>query len=282
MIYYSLRKLFHQLIMLSMPFNEISNTIKKHIYIICSEKFVGDNSTNFIERYVAKHPLLRPEFIVVNDEIHGFKRMSKKVSSLEQFPIYLEVEGIIDDSIHYIESIDLYSEADISCQKRLTDIIYLSKLYENYIQLDRIINVSNPKSEKLVIISKVQEFLINITEDSIMQTIEDHFSPLINGDESSEELVKKLELSSVIDKLENSTTLSLDNDDENSDEEDDKDDVTLFEALIDIKQFNILLTQHLTYFVHFIKLLDDILVKNIPMSIIEKSNDIFPKTNKES
>ena len=248
-----------------MAFNEISDIIKQHIYIILSEKFLSENGPAFIERYVAKHPLLRPEFIVVNDEIHGFKKMSKKVSSLEQFPIYLEVEGILDESIHYIESIDLYSEANISCQKRLTDIIYVSKLYDNYIQLDRIINVNEPKKEKLVVVSKVQEFLINITEDSIMQIIQEHFSPLEKSeDEASKgKLIKKLEIPEEAY--------------ESDDDDDDEEGGTVFEALIDLKQFKVLLGQHLTYFVHFIKLLDDILVKNIPLSQIEKNNAIFPK-----
>ena len=49
-----------------MPFSNIKETIKKHIYIIFSEKFVNNANNTFIERFVAKHPVLRPEFIIVN------------------------------------------------------------------------------------------------------------------------------------------------------------------------------------------------------------------------
>ena len=77
-----------------MSMDALREIIKKHLFIIFSEKFNADNSGGFVERYVGKHPLLRPEFIVVNDQVHGFKKASKKMATLEEFPIYLELEGI--------------------------------------------------------------------------------------------------------------------------------------------------------------------------------------------
>ena len=40
--------------------------------------------TSLIERGVGKHPLLRPELIVVNDQLTGFKKIKKKLEALEE------------------------------------------------------------------------------------------------------------------------------------------------------------------------------------------------------
>ncbi|RAP30816.1 hypothetical protein DID78_02050 [Candidatus Marinamargulisbacteria bacterium SCGC AG-343-D04] len=145
----------------------IKETIKKQIYIVYSEKFDNTSSKTFIERYVAKHPLLRPELIVVNDQLHGFKKISKKLATLEEFPIYLEIEGVVEDDSHFIDSIELYCESHINCQGRLKDIIYLTNMFEDYISLDRVISIENPEEESLIITSKIQDFLINIAESSL-------------------------------------------------------------------------------------------------------------------
>ena len=124
-----------------MTINEVKNTIKKHLYIVFKENFTSDSNT-FIERYVAKHPLLKPELIVINDQIQGFKKASKKVSSLEDFPIFLEIEGLLNDEEScYIDGIDLYAEANVNCQKRLSDIIYLSKMYAQHVSLERVLEL---------------------------------------------------------------------------------------------------------------------------------------------
>ena len=44
-----------------MSIEEVRQTIKDHLYIIFGEKFKNDSNNTFIERYVAKHPLLKPE-----------------------------------------------------------------------------------------------------------------------------------------------------------------------------------------------------------------------------
>ena len=142
--------------------SSIKETIKKQIYIVYSEKFDNITAKTFIERYVAKHPLLRPELIIVNDQLHGFKKVSKKLASLEEFPIYLEIEGVVEEDSHFIDSIELYSESHINCQGRLKDIIYLTNMFSEYVSLDRVISIDNPEEETLIITSKIQDFLINI------------------------------------------------------------------------------------------------------------------------
>ena len=149
-----------------MTINEVKNTIKKHLYIVFKENFTSDSNT-FIERYVAKHPLLKPELIVINDQIQGFKKASKKVSSLEDFPIFLEIEGLLNDEEScYIDGIDLYAEANVNCQKRLSDIIYLSKMYAQHVSLERVLDISNVGNESLIITSKVQDQLMELTIES--------------------------------------------------------------------------------------------------------------------
>mgnify|MGYP001261366363 FL=1 len=153
-----------------MSIEEVRQTIKDHLYIIFGEKFKNDSNNTFIERYVAKHPLLKPELIVVNDQLHGFKKASKKVSSLEDFPIFLEMEGMShDEESCYIDSIDVYAEANINSQKRLSDVIYVSKLYEQYIDLERVIDFSDVNNESIVITSKIQEYLLELSIDEDME-----------------------------------------------------------------------------------------------------------------
>ena len=116
---------------------------------------------------MAKHPLLKPELIVINDQIHGFKKASKKIASLEDFPIFLEIEGLLNgEESCYIDGIDLYAEAHINCQKRLSDIIYLSKMYSQHVSLERILDISNVGNESLVITSKIQDQLMELTIES--------------------------------------------------------------------------------------------------------------------
>ena len=152
--------------------NKINELIKEFIYIIYTENYYNDTNNTFIERYVAKHPLLKPELIIINDQIQGFKKVSKKVTSLEEFPIYLEIEGICENKDSYlIDSIDLYSETSLNCQKRLTDIIYVTNLFNHYISFERTIDVSNPKEESIIITSKIQDYLIIKSETEKLESL---------------------------------------------------------------------------------------------------------------
>ena len=155
---------------------QLRKIVKAHLYIIFSERFIAENSSGFFERYVAKHPLLKPEIIVKNDEIQGFKKTSKRVASLEDFPIFLEIEGVKENEENYfIDNIELYVEANINCQKRLTDIIFLGNLYKDIVLIERILDVAKPGDESLVITSKLQDNLLDLTLD-----VEDGFFMDIN------------------------------------------------------------------------------------------------------
>lgn len=149
-----------------MSLTEVKHIIKNHLYIVFNENFYNESKSTFLERYVAKHPLLKPELIVVNDQLQGFKKASKKITSLEDFPIFLEIEGLKDDNDCFIDSIDLYAEANVNSQKRLSDIIFLSNLYQDYVYLERVLDVSRAGDESLMITSKIQEQLMELTIDN--------------------------------------------------------------------------------------------------------------------
>lgn len=144
--------------MLYTRFLEILN---KHLYQVEKEVFSNDDVGVFVARYVMKHHLLKPELIVENDRIQGFKSAGKRLSTLEKFPIYVEIEGEIDldTGRKIINNIDIYSEANLKCQDRLSDVIFLAKRFGDIAILDRIIRLSNTQVEYLVIFSRVQDVL---------------------------------------------------------------------------------------------------------------------------
>lgn len=145
-----------------MNLDEIEKLIAKHFYIVYKEIFTQQESDVFLKRFVAKHPLLKPQLIIEDDQIQGFKRISKAISSLEDFPIYIEVEGIkVNDENIYIENIDVYSEAKISVQSRLTDVIHLAQVYSDHINLDRILRLGKASEESIVIFSKIPDILLS-------------------------------------------------------------------------------------------------------------------------
>ena len=207
----------------------IKQTIKKYLYIIFSEKYLNDDNKAFIERFVAKHPLLKPKLIVVNDQVHGFKKISQKVATLEEFPIYLEMEGLIEEEgVVFIDAIDLYCETEIQCKDRLADVIYFSKMFSQFVSLERCIDVTKPLEESMVITSKIQDLLLQMF--------------FVEEDDQDDE-------------LELMTTHS--------------------EMFIETRQFNALLSLHLRFFVEFIKVLHDILVKKKATSSVKKSVEAF-------
>ena len=232
-----------------MSLTKIYNTITSHLYIIYSEKYENLSKDAFVERYVAKHPLLKPELIVVNDQLHGFKKSAKRLSSLEELPIYLEIEGVVEENMYYIDSFDLYCESNINCQKRLIDMIHISNLFSKFVKVERNINVANPKQEKLVISSRLQESMI----DSNIDVLENELKTITDDAESA--------LSNVL----------------TSDEE-----IDFKEVFIELDQFNTLLQEHLKYFVEFIKICHDMLIKNTPIDKIKKECESFLNNQNEN
>ena len=133
--------------------------LRSEVFVINSERFLNKDHTVLLERGVGKHPLLKPEPIVVNDQLTGFKKIKKKLEALEEFPIFYDIEGYWEEDKWYINYIDLYIEADVSIQKYLSEAIYLSKLFQEVLVLDRVFNTSSESEESIRITSLINHAL---------------------------------------------------------------------------------------------------------------------------
>lgn len=162
--------------------------LSKYFYIIYKDKLENPEGNLVIEKMVAKHSLLKPEFLIINDEVEGFKKISKKVASLEKFPIFIEVEWFREeDGTMTLENIDIFCEADLSCQPRLSDIIYVANVFSKTVSLERVIRVTEGNQETVAIFSRLPEYL---TEELIKNELEDYmdeelFMPASNEDKFS-------------------------------------------------------------------------------------------------
>jgi len=134
--------------------------IKKNLYIVYHERFKSETSEIHIERYLAKHILLKPELIIINDQLHGFKKTKDALKGLEKFPVFLEVEYIeSDDGERYIENIDLYAEADVPLTNKLSTLKPLIDLYDKHVVIERVTQISEQNLESMVFYSKINDFL---------------------------------------------------------------------------------------------------------------------------
>lgn len=145
----------------------VHTLIKRHFFQLYTETFEQKGSDIFVQRIVAKHPLLRPEFIVVNDELLGFKKAGDHIASLEKFPIFIEIEGFIEEGQRIVHTLDVYAEGQVSVQDNLTEIIFLANMYKRFLSVDRIMRVNDPSKETLMILSNV----IDLFESGIYQEL---------------------------------------------------------------------------------------------------------------
>ena len=155
--------------------------IRSEMFVINSERFLNKDQTILLERGVAKHPFLKPEPIVVNDQLTGFKKIKKKLEALEEFPIFYDIEGYVEDNKWQINYIDLYIEADVAVQPYLSEAIYLAKLFEDVLVLDRVFNTSAHSEESIRITSLINQALEvdhvdDCDEESIFVSLD--FAPL--------------------------------------------------------------------------------------------------------
>jgi hypothetical protein len=146
-----------------MMYDLLMKQLRKHFYLVFHERYENEGShTHIIERHGGKHPLLRPELIVVNDQVHGFKRVNKRYTSLENFPIFVEIEYVVDEDEKFVEFIDLHSEALIKFKNRLKDLTYLANVYHRTVVVENIQTLTSPVEESLVIYSRLNEVLTEI------------------------------------------------------------------------------------------------------------------------
>ncbi len=174
-----------------MVYEKLTELIKKQFYIVFFEKFKSETSNTYIERYVAKHPLLKPEIIIINDQVQGFKKVKEKHQSLERFPILIEIEYSQDDiNENYIESIELYTEIEFKANKGITDTINLANAYAKTISLEKIKRLNTNTDAIYLVHSKIGDM---IQEEFFNKDFTENFIP-----ESEVELMLEVNLVSYI------------------------------------------------------------------------------------
>jgi hypothetical protein len=150
--------------MRDMMYDLLMQQLRKHFYLVFHERYQNEGANDHvIERHGGKHPLLRPELIIVNDQVHGFKRINKRYSSLENFPILVEIEYVIDEGEKFVEFIDLHAEALIKFKNRIKDLTYLANVYHRTVVVENIQTLTTPTEESLVIYSRLNEVLAELS-----------------------------------------------------------------------------------------------------------------------
>ena len=146
-----------------MVYDTLIKLIKSHLYIISTETYRHTSAPQKLERFVAKHPLLTPELIIVDDQPYGFKRTHRRLKSLEGFPIYFEITYTDDtrDEDITIESVELYSEITLSLRNKIAPLSKLCTLFHSTISADRVKRIGEDSSSSLVIYSKISELFID-------------------------------------------------------------------------------------------------------------------------
>ncbi|MBT6120618.1 hypothetical protein HOH45_04025 [bacterium] len=176
---------------------------KKHFFILYQEKYKNDVSNISLERFVAKHPLLKPELIVVNDEVHGFKQLGKNVLSLENYPIYFEIEYVDEgDGERYVDSVDLYAEAAIKSPENMKEVFHLSNEYQKTVTFERVKRISDPKVESILMYSKLSSQFAEgyldddlkdglISKEELDLLVEVHMISLVNAIKILDDVIVK-------------------------------------------------------------------------------------------
>jgi len=141
-----------------MPYDRFISLLRRYIYIVYYERYVG--STYTIDKMGGKHPLLKPEMIIINDQIQGFKRQQAHLESLEQFPVFIEVESMGDGEDRLIESVDIQAELVGITVKSFSELSVIAGIYQNSVVLDRISTIGKSNSNSLMVSSRLGERLM--------------------------------------------------------------------------------------------------------------------------
>jgi hypothetical protein len=147
---------------------------RKNLFVVFNEKYKNENISSYLERYVAKHPLLKPELIVINDQIHGFRKIKQANLSLEKYPIYLEIEYEMFEEETYITSLDLYSEITIKNDLSLQKIQSLAKDNQLDVNVEIIYNFNDPAQKSCVVFSKIADKIFDETLEAFLENTSEH------------------------------------------------------------------------------------------------------------
>ena len=150
-----------------MVYDTLVQLIKKQFYVVFQETFRGSENEQFMDRFIGKHPLLKPEIMVVDDQPYGFKHISKNVLGLENFPIYVELEYERYDDFVHLHSIDLYSEINLKSSHVIESLTLLLELHSKTVYVDHIKRLNKPDVELLYVYSRIGEIFndTNVDDD---------------------------------------------------------------------------------------------------------------------
>ncbi len=153
---------------INMVYNMVVSCLRKHLYMVFHERFRSESSSLVIERFAAKHVLLKPELIVVNDQLHGFKPHHKRYDGLEEFPIFVEIEYSDDGELKMVEGLDIHAEAVLGSKDRITHIQALADQYQKTVFVEKTRLFVDPPEESLVLYSRLAElFAASYVEDEL-------------------------------------------------------------------------------------------------------------------
>jgi len=175
----------------------IINRLKKHAHVVDGVMFTSDDGHSILERFIGKHPLLKPEMIVINDQPYGFKRLRKELERLENYPIYCELEYTTatlppdampnDDKDLVLGTVlyfDLYTE--IPLQRPFNTLPNWMTDFLPFVSIEHIQNLANPDNASLIVCSKFSDNL----DDDFMEF---PFTLDLSDDDDSEALEAALE-----------------------------------------------------------------------------------------
>jgi hypothetical protein len=197
-----------------MVYEMFMKLLRKHLYLVFYERFKNENAAVFIERFGGKHPLLKPEFIIVNDQIHGFKKQNDQYLGLEKFPIFVEIEYSEEDGEKLIEGVDIHAEANLKIKDRIGDVVKLAQFFEKTVLVERNKLLTDPSEESLVIYSRIGELYAAsyveedldegmIQEQELAVMIEKYFIGFNRFLQALDDLLVKRKKISAIDQLYN-------------------------------------------------------------------------------
>jgi len=195
-----------------MVYELLTRLLRKHLYLVFHERYKNENASIYIERFGAKHPLLKPEFIVVNDQVHGFKKQNDRYLGLEKFPIFVELEYADDEGEKLVEGIDIHAEANIKLKDKLSDVVKLATYFEKTVVVERTRLLTDSSEESLIIYSKIGEMYAasyieddldegELSEDELTAMIEKYLTSFSTFLQALDELTGRRKKTSVLDGL---------------------------------------------------------------------------------
>ena len=195
-----------------MVYDILVKLLRKHLYLVYYERYKSESSTIYIERFGAKHPLLKPELIVVNDQIHGFKKQDRMVSALEKYPIFIELEYSQEGDEKLVEGIDLHAEANLKLKDRLSDVVKLAEVFERTIMVERSRSLTDPGEEVVLIASKISELYASsyleedieegtLSESDVEAMLEHYLTGFVTFIKALDDIVVKRKRFKSVDKI---------------------------------------------------------------------------------